>query len=156
MYQGVCRLKFTCRIRFCYSFCRRESRNMRFDTIYFKSPRKWHGVLRVLFLVPRAFPHIWTCLCFWVVKFTALLCRCVSFLLFAFLRTHSSKSTSLTHPPSTQHKSNQGKRHTEMFFCSNLRVEFDSATHFAAVKSETCVLVRFILRAVCRVPAQPA
>ena len=43
-----------------------------------------------------------------------------------------------------------------MFFCSNLRVEFDSATHFAAVKSETCVLVRFILRAVCQVPAQPA
>ena len=30
-------LKFTRRIRLCYSFCRREIRNMRFGAIYFKS-----------------------------------------------------------------------------------------------------------------------
>ena len=47
---------------------------------------------------------------------------------------------------STQSRPNQGEGCTKVFLGSNLRVEFDSATHFAAARAETCVFIQLILR----------
>ena len=47
---------------------------------------------------------------------------------------------------STQSRPNQGEGCTKVFVGSNLRVEFDFATHFAAARAEKCVLIQFILR----------
>ena len=91
MYQGVCRLKFTCRIRFCYSFCRRESRNMRFYAIYFKSPRVVWCCARA-FSSPHVQFHIFGPACaLWSANSLQLYRFCLWFFAFSFLRTHSSR-----------------------------------------------------------------
>ena len=71
---------------------------MRFYTIYFKIPPSGMVLCARVFLAPRAFPLIRTCLCFVVGKFTATL----QILIFVFLRfLFSGPTAPKVHPGRT-------------------------------------------------------